>query len=78
MFICTFTVLALFASASNGKSKKISSTKQKVEVTAKLINSVYYYQVTVTCPNNYTFTSCCYSSYSSAQNAGWALYFEIC
>lgn len=78
MFICTFTILALFASASTASTKKISPLTQKVEVTAKKVNSTVVWDVTVTCGNGYTFTSCCYSSYSSAQNAGWALYFEIC
>ena len=78
IFIYTFTMLALFASASTGKPKKDGSAKQKVEVTAKETKSPPAWEVTVTCPNGYSFTSCCYSSYSAAQNAGWALYFQIC
>ena len=78
MFICTFATLALFASASNGKLKTNVSSKQKVEVIAKETKSAIVWEVTVTCPNGYSFTSCCYNSYSAAQNAGWALYFEIC
>jgi len=79
MFICTFSMLALFSSAANGKSiKKIVPAKQIVEVTAKAGDYPPAYQVTVTCPNGYSFTSCCYNSYTEAQNAGWALYFEIC
>ena len=78
MFVCSFTMLALFASASNVKAKKNVAVKQKIEVTAKIINSASVWEVTVTCPGGYSFTSCCYSSYSAAQNAGWALYFEIC